>query len=471
MEKKVLFFLTILLLVLSVWMGACAQEMDEGQETFDELSFGTEDDEPRHYESLSFYEMLKEIFVANGEKFESVLDEVYIFSKPDLKQEIAAAFYVPPVIFDDVTSVGDILCRILEVRYCGPHSECLDFLKIQYSSRFLDFEKYLSQYPDSPHRLEVTAKGLLTKIYAAWKRARRDDNEMRYREFLRIYKKCSEEYCSIFGDETETEVDCENHYLHQLNYEGYMRTPIELCAKYAEERIKECHEQKLKEEEAWASACKNNHYEDYHTYLRQYPEGEYSSEAMMQLRQYESSSWQQAVSSNTREAYENFLLQYPDGYYSIQAANNILDLFQAVHHRAKEPLFPSSLQIHSFEDISKIGVVNSCLNGHSYTLTFAGEVGRQVTLRPGETFWMELSEAANVPVLLESADGDSWIGEVHFYGGIYQLYIQDTRFEEINMFSFQDPTKLNTNTKAVAKLVREAYEKYDEELQWIFRKQ
>lgn len=464
MKTRLLQLITLSFLLIGTYMNANAQNPDEEDTTIAESSYSYDENNTYQYTSSSFFETLKSLFAQHGTIIWSVMDEPPICFDENVKKEIADVFFVPEMVLSGSISVGDVLCKIMETRYCGPSSECLDFYKIQYSSRFVDFQDYISKYPNSPYLKEAQKKYYVTKLVTLWRYAQWNGQKRDYECFLKTYQKFVDEYGKKYYEKDEVEEDCNLYY---LNYEGYKRTSIEYYVKSAKKIIQEFEEKERIDDEAWAKARKSKSYEAYCDYYEQFPFGRHTEDVLDELRQYETPAWERSYNQNTREAFEDFLRHYPIGYHAQRAANCIIDLFQAKHHETIEKNFVSSLRMHDNFYDARIGIVNSCLKGYSYTLTLGGDIGLQKTLRPGETLWLNLSHKKNINILLESDHGDFMLSSIDFSGGIYQLYIQDMQIKEISIFDFMNPANLETNTTAIRSLIQETYAKYADDLQWI----
>jgi len=97
-------------------------------------------------------------------------------------------------------------------------------------------------------------------------------------------------------------------------------------------------ENAAKEVYAWLEAKSSNTKSSYERYIRDYPNGKYVSDARSRVRdivnaestetsrKQDESAWQKAKSSNTKSSYERYIRDYPDGNYVSEARSKIRDI-------------------------------------------------------------------------------------------------------------------------------------------------
>lgn len=197
----------------------------------------------------TFYQQVVDFLAQRGVTVTSVIDKPFIGDNGNLLSDIATSFHVSECSLSKVLTVGDLLCRIMEERYNGPHSEIMDFERIQYSSRHKDFEEYMNHYPNSPRWSEAYEKYMVTFLASYWSYAMRHNSIHYYKDFLNKYKEFSYNYCRGLYDESE-EVP-ESCRLHSISYEGYDSIAVCVLADAAEEYLADIFKAEKEAEEAW----------------------------------------------------------------------------------------------------------------------------------------------------------------------------------------------------------------------------
>jgi len=192
MKTKILHAFIVIALFVSATFTLCAQE-DAEAPTF------SEEEEYVHEKvwetGPTFYQQVVDFFEQHGVTVTSVIDKPFYGNSPELLSEIATAFQVSECALRNVNTVGDVLCRIMEQRYNGPHSEIMDFERIQYSSWPPDFKTYMEHYPNSPRWREAYEKYMVTFLVSSWNYAMHY-NSVRYcKDFLDKYREFSDNYC------------------------------------------------------------------------------------------------------------------------------------------------------------------------------------------------------------------------------------------------------------------------------------
>lgn len=462
MKTKILHAFIVIALFVSATFTLCAQE-DAEAPTF------SEEEEYVHEKvwetGPTFYQQVVDFFEQHGVTVTSVIDKPFYGNSPELLSEIATAFQVSECALRNVNTVGDVLCRIIEQRYNGPHSEIMDFERIQYSSWPPDFKTYMEHYPNSPRWREAYEKYMVTFLVSSWNYAMHY-NSVRYcKDFLDKYREFSDNYCRGLYDEAE-EVP-EGCRLHTIDYEGYDSIAVCVLADAAEKYLAEIFKAEKEEAETWQRVKEAPSYAAYHNYVKNYPRGQWYHEVLTAMEPLELPDWQRAVADNTREGYEAFLRQYPDGYHSPKAARYIQDLVQAARHLERDFCVTLSVQEPKGMDYAQVGIVNDCSTGSTYTITYTGGTGGQVVLQPGETAWVTMIRngyTEDNSILLENDKGEATLYEMYIDKGVYLLKLNNMNFRSIVQDNSSESPKGEKPSTAVKKLIQEGKQKFGDDL-------
>lgn len=418
---------------------------------------------PKWDTSTNPYQFLQDLYEEHGLTFHSVTDECMFSDNAELFRDVAAAFSIPSWALKGVHSIGDILTRVLTIRYGNSSSEEADYFKIEYSSTPKDFLNYLKLYPQSSYHEIVIKKMYATQIAHLWNVAKLIDQEYYYKRCLQVYDLYSRQYCEDLL-ELDNESDCRLHY---IRYEGYDHIALCLIAKQAKERLEELQIQVQKKEAEWRDACDSNNYAAYSAYHRKYLGSESADSALIRMQPFEEEGYRKAFQTNTRFAYESFLQKYPYGYYSTRASRNIVDLFQAVHHAVPDQMsfiatYESVRPLHAH-----VGIVNADKNKRTYTLTICGKCGFHTTLKPGETVWLDLPVAENYDVLVEADNGEYRFSTLYFNACGYTLCLYG---DSPKWWDFQTHEDIGSkvNRQALRKLTQEASSECGEKIHYDF---
>ena len=413
----------------------------------------------------TFYQQVVDFLAQRGVTVTSVIDKPFIGDNRNLLSDIATSSHVSECSLSKVLTVGDLLCRIMEERYNGPHSEIMDFERIQYSSRHKDFEEYMNHYPNSPRWSEAYEKYMVTFLASYWSYALRHNSIHYYKDFLNKYKGFSYNYCRGLYDESE-EVP-ERCRLHSISYEGYDSIAVCVLADAAEEYLADIFKAEKEAEEAWQHVKDAPSYATYHSYVENHPGSEWWYEALAAMEPLELPDWQRAVAANTREVYENFLRQYPDGYYSPHAARYIQDLVQAARHLEKKFCVTLPVQEPKGMNFAQIGIANDCLTESTYTITYAGGTGGQVVLQPGETAWVTMIRKGypeDYSILLENEKGEATLYDMYIDKGVYLLRLNNMNFRSIVQDDSSESPNGEKPSRAVKKLIQEGKLRFGDDL-------
>lgn len=459
MKAKFLQTIMIIALLVSASINLWAQEDAEAPTFAEEERYG---DEEVWSPGPTFYQQVVDFLAQRGVTVTSVIDKPFVGDNQKLLSEIATAFRVSECSFNNAWTVGDVLCIIMEARYNGPHSEIMDFERIQYSSRHKDFEEYMNHYPNSSRWREAYEKYMVTFLTAYWNHyAMQYTNTYYYKDFLNKYKDFSDNYCRGLYDESEkVPAGCR---LHTIDYEGYDSIAVCVLADAAEEYLTEILKAERGEEAVWLHATEASSFAAYHNYIRNYPRGQWYYEALAAMEPLELPDWQRAVAANTREGYEAFLRQYPDGNYAPKAARYIQDLVQAARHLEKDFCVTLSVQEPKWMEYAQVGIANDCPTESTYTLTYTGGTGGQVVLRPGETTWVTMIRKEypeDYSILLENGKGEAKLYDMYIDKGVYLLRLHNMDFKSIVRDDPMALSKREKTSRAVKKLIQEGKQKF-----------
>lgn len=460
MRKNLLSLLFLLLLCGGAIVNLNAQERDAYITVAEE-----EVAEEPSWDGPTFYQQLVDFLQLRGITVTSVIDKPFLNNHHELTAEIAAAFQVSECTISTAWTVGDVLCSIMEKRYNGPHSEIMDFERIQYSSCHKDFQEYMDHYPNSPRWHEAYEKYMVTFLATSWSYAMHYNNVHYCKDFLNKYKEFSANYCRGLFDESE-EVP-EGCRLHTIDYEGYDKIAVCKMADDAKEYLAEIFKAESEEAELWQRAQSQSSYAAYRDYCVKYPRGQWYWDALNAMEPQENPDWQRAVEANTREGYEAFLRHYPDGYYAPSAARYIQDLIRATRHPERDFCVELPVKEPVGMEYAQVGIANGCSMGYTYTITYTGGTGGQVVLRPGETVWLAMirKERTGSPiVVLENERGDAEMYDVYIDKGVYLLNINNLDFEPIISDETEGQSKTQNVSSAEKKLIKEGKQKFGDSL-------
>ena len=91
-------------------------------------------------------------------------DDVLNRITPDL----AKAYQVKEKVdLSHASSLGDVICEFMRVKYAGRTGQTYDYYKYRFS-RDLIYDQYVEKYPNSPYASEMRMKGDCLKQYCAW---------------------------------------------------------------------------------------------------------------------------------------------------------------------------------------------------------------------------------------------------------------------------------------------------------------
>ena len=121
----------------------------------------------------------------------------------------------------------------------------------------------------------------------------------------------------------------------------------------------------------------------------------------------EKSSWEKAQESDSREGYEAFVKEFPQGFYSSEAYNKIVRSHLDTTSSKSVDQVIAELCEYERPGYSLIGIGNVNNKNKTYTVTFTGKSGYRLTLLPGEYKWLEI-EDGDYKILVEADDVKPW---------------------------------------------------------------
>lgn len=403
---------------------------------------------PKWKPSTNPYQFLLKLYQAHGQTFRSVTDKCMFIDNSELKKDVQAAFSIPDFGMKGISTIGDILSHALMFHYGNKESQKIDYLKIKYSSNPKDYENYLYRYPTSPYCEIVSEKMQLTTIAKKWETSQLVDRESYYEGYLQANESYSLRYCKKSLEE--------NDKSNLSEYEGFDQIDLCLMTKQVKIRLEELRTQTRKQTDTWLRTCDSNSYSAYNAYHRQYLGSALADSALIRMRPFEEDDYQKAVEINTRVAYEKFLQHYPNGFYSTRVANNIIDLFQAVHHLVpKEISFVAAYET-TRPGYAQVGIVNADKHNKTYTITIGEKAGLHTVLHPKETIWLELPAAGYVDVLVEADNREVSFTKLYFNAFGCLLYLYGDSPEWGNFSSLFNTIDSEADQQAVKKLIQEA---------------
>lgn len=112
----------------------------------------------------------------------------------EISPDLAKAFHVKEKVdLNRASTLGEVICAFMQVKYAGCSGQKYDYYKYRYSTRLI-YEKYLERYPDSPYAAEMRQKGECLKQYNAWSNCL-DTND--YLSVLLDYESSNCSYCGF----------------------------------------------------------------------------------------------------------------------------------------------------------------------------------------------------------------------------------------------------------------------------------
>lgn len=87
--------------------------------------------------------------------------------------------------------------------------------------------------------------------------------------------------------------------------------------------VAQAQDAKSKEKSIFDDACQKNTIKDYGNYLKQYPDGEFASEAKLKI---EALRWEKVKTTSSIVDVEEYLKAYPDGTFASEAEQKIMEL-------------------------------------------------------------------------------------------------------------------------------------------------
>ncbi len=86
----------------------------------------------------------------------------------EITPDLAKAFHVKEnVDLSCASTLGEVICVFMQVKYAGCTGPTYDYYKYRYSTRLI-YDSYLERYPDSPYAAEMRQKSECLKQYVAW---------------------------------------------------------------------------------------------------------------------------------------------------------------------------------------------------------------------------------------------------------------------------------------------------------------
>lgn len=86
----------------------------------------------------------------------------------EITPDLSKAYKVQdPVDLSRATTLGEVICAFMNVKYAGHSGETYDYYKYRYSNKFI-YDMYLDRYPNSPFATEMRLKDECLKQYEAW---------------------------------------------------------------------------------------------------------------------------------------------------------------------------------------------------------------------------------------------------------------------------------------------------------------
>lgn len=350
------------------------------------------------------YAQLQRILSTHSISKDAVTDGLTKKELRTIKEDVIVQFKVPGSVLQESSTVGDLLTNILQHRYSGKRGTEWEWRTIQYSSRSADFEEYILKHLNSKHLPEACAKYTVTFLYEGFL-GLDDPIEEACTDLLDRYQRCT-----AFYNHMVRRYDCGECDIPSIDYEGFsMLNPSDW---------KDVAEECLEEIRIWKATLREDTHKSYWEYYSRYPGGIYAQEAKHKMQVLEQSAWDEALKVNERNAYEEFVRQFPQGFYCPEAFSKIVHShLDTTDKRALENVLDECCEYNSPKhSLILIGNINK--EDKTYTVTFSGEQGYRVVLKPGEHKWIEVADG-DYTVLVEATGTQPWWGVVSCSGHIY----------------------------------------------------
>jgi len=270
-----------------------------------------------------------------------------------------------------------------------------------------------------------------------------------------IYSNYLEQYGSdsFFGDLANDSLNrCfdRNAWQHTLEqgtmeaYETYVRDfPEGQYTRYAQNKIDDW--------KAWQTACEKNSYVGYCDYFNDFPEGDSVNSAIAKMKQKEQVWWDNAQKKNTLAAYDDFIDRFPRGYYSSEAKNKAGEMrLESVKDENETIDGLSEFGKYSQFGYSLIGLVNLDKK-ITMTISLIGKTGQKVVLEHGKSQWVKVKNG-KYKILVQASGHENWWGNVEFENMIYA----DGWYSTPN---FLFPPKLDEEAQRELDLLEQEYAK------------
>ena len=420
--------------------------------------------------------------------------------------------------YDTPTNVGGILTTLMKEKYGNKSNAKNDFLSIQYSTKSVDFENYLKNYPDSKYAEEAKARMACFTENDLLEAAAKDKQRSSYEAFANFCHNnslCNFDGCETISQKSHASADAitdwyalvdrsngrnpeiYNDYSDYLlkhgltsvfsaqasdsmkvNKDRYdwntakrldnINAYQEYMTKHSDGRFVWSAEQVIKELELWDKAKTSDKYEDYCAYYKEFPDGRFVQEAIKKMKEEEEPLWKEisgrevwpslrnGLPNPELAAYEAFVTKYPSGYYASEAQNKITELRLAPYLKDAPTL--SSIQavgVYSHPGYSLVCFGNVD-KSKTITVSITGPTGFSKHIKPGKWEWVKVKNGT-YKVLVQASEVENWWGTADFQDRLYaDGWSTVTTFNGIRLGSNKDEAALN-------RLLTEVKEKIEEE--------
>ena len=111
----------------------------------------------------------------------------------EITPDLAKAYQVKEKVdLSRASSMGDVICEFMRVKYAGRSGQTYDYYKYRYS-RSLIHDQYLRKYPNSPYANEMRLKGECLQQYIDW------SNCYDAKDYFTVVMKYESSYCPYGG--------------------------------------------------------------------------------------------------------------------------------------------------------------------------------------------------------------------------------------------------------------------------------
>lgn len=369
------------------------------------------------------YQQLQTIL--NGYYIEknAVTDELTATELERISPDVALQFKVPENVFENATTIGELLTHILKHQYSKKRGPEWDWRKVQYSSDPHDYESYLLSYSKSKHNDEIMSKYMVIRLYEEFLKL--DEADSLYEEACHEYLYLYLTYVNYY-DSYIRHYECDRCGISGIDYEGFSRLNPEQWADHIRKQLQE----RSEERQAWKAVLRENTHDAYWNYCLKYPFSPTINVALERIKEFEQAEWDKATRKGNREAYETFVRQFPQGIYSLEAYRKITH--SHIDTTSSKAVDNALVELCEFDrpDYSLIGIANINIEEKTYTITLSGDLGYRMILKPGEFKWLEVMDG-EYEILVEADGVRPWWGVTscsgHLYIGAWYV-ITETKF-------------------------------------------